>query len=149
MTDGEIQFKPTLQHFVHKWTNHQQRTSSSLSGYYFGHYKCIQHHTEIIQRMFLMMAVIPYCSGLSPKRWEEAVDILTMKKDNICRVHRTCPIPLLEADSNKNVKLILTVISHYAKHKPLFDNEQYGSGQHRPSIHLATNRNTYMTYHSK
>ena len=138
--DGEIQFKPTLQHFVHEWSKRRERTSSSVSGRHFGHYKCIQHHKERIQRMFLTMAVIPYRSGFSPKRWEEAVDILIMKKDNDHRVHRTRPISLLEADSNNNAKLLSTVISCYAEEKQLFANEQYGSRQHRSSIHLATNK---------
>ena len=67
--------------------------------------------------MFLIMAVIPYRSGFSPKRWEEAVDILIMKKDNDHRVHLTCPVPLLEADSNNNAELLSTVILRYAEEK--------------------------------
>ena len=86
------------------------------------------------------MAVLPYCTGLSPKRWGEAVDILIMKTAQDHWVNRTRPIPLLEADSNNNAKLLSTLVSQYAECKGLFANEQYGSRLNRSSIHLATNK---------
>ena len=69
------------------------------------------------------MSNIPNRTGYSPVRWRRAIDVLLLKRQGDHRVHRTRPIPLLEADSNDSYKQLAKYASRLAEDKNLFANE--------------------------
>ena len=84
--------------------------------------------------------MLPFKVGYTPKRWCHAVDKLLLKKELDHRVHRTRPIPLLEADYNDGAKRIAKNIVQYATRHKLLAKEQYGSILHKTATHLDTNK---------
>ena len=50
------------------------------------------------------MANIPYWTGYSVQRWRKVIDVLIVKDPEKYAIHRTRPIPLVEADMNDNSK---------------------------------------------
>ena len=86
------------------------------------------------------MANIPYRTGYSVQRWRKVIDVLIMKDPNNFMVHRTRPIPLVEADMNENSKRMAKDAMVAAEMYDLMANEQYGSRFYRAAIHLATNK---------
>ena len=104
IADEMIPSKFSTHDYVHRWKSRRERTSSSISGRHFGHYKVLHLLPPRYQDIFASMANIPYHTGYSAKRWQKVIDVLIMKKEDDYRVHRTCPIPLKEADANEFYK---------------------------------------------
>ena len=86
------------------------------------------------------MANIPYRIGYSVKCWQKSIDVLIMKDPSNYWVHRTRPVPLVEADMNENYKQMAKDAMVAADIYDLMANEQYGSRLYISVIHLATNK---------
>ena len=95
-----------------------------------------QNDTRIF---FASMANIPYYTRHSLKRWQKVIGVLIMKKEDDCRVHQTQPIPLKEADVNKNTKRMAKDASIIADKYNLLAAKQHGK-LHGNVIHLATTK---------
>ena len=84
------------------------------------------------------MANISYRTGYSIQRCRKVIDVLIMKDPNNFGVHRTRPMPLVEADMNENSKRMAKDAMVAAEMYDLMVNEQYGSRFYIAAIHLAT-----------
>ena len=137
--DNMIPTKFSTQDYVTRWKLRRKRTSSSVSGRYFGHYKMLHILPKRYQDIFASMANIPYHTGYLLKRWQKVIDVLIMKKEGNYRVHRTRPIPLKEADEHDNSKRMSKDASIIADKYNLLADEQYGKF-HGNVINLATTK---------
>ena len=99
-----ISDKFSTKNYIKRWNSRREKTSSSQSGRHFGHYKVQHKLRKQHQDIFAGMANIPYRTGYSVQRWRKVIDVLIMKDPNNFAVHRTRPIPLVEADMNENSK---------------------------------------------
>ena len=111
--------------YAKRWSKCKEQKSSSPSGGHFG-YKCLIRMSNQVQEIFAHMLNIPARTGYSPTRWRKAIDVLLMKNPNDHRVHRTRPIPLLEADGNDSFKLLASQATHLAEEHNLHAPKQYG-----------------------
>jgi len=138
--DNTISDRFTTKNYIKRWKSRREKTSSSQSGRHFGHYKVQSKLRKEHQDIFAGMANIPYRTGYSVQRWRKVIDVLIMKDPNNFMVHRTRPIPLVEADMNENSKRMAKDAMVAAEMYDLMANEQYGSRFYRAAIHLATNK---------
>ena len=138
--DLTISDKFSTKNYIKRWKSRREKTSSSQSGRHFGHYKVQHKLRQQHQDIFAGMANIPYRTGYSVQRWRKVIDVLIMKDQNNFAVHRTRPIPLVEADMNENSKRMARDAMVAAEMYDLIANEQYGSRFYRSAIHLATNK---------
>ena len=134
--DKVIQMSP--QEYADRWSTCREKTSSSPSGRHFGHYKCLHKMSLRTKTIFSVMFNIPARTGYSPIRWQRAIDVLLLKDQDDHRVHRTRPIPLLEADSNDAYKLLASQSNALATKHNLHAPEQYGGKDNTAAIHCAS-----------
>ena len=73
------------------------------------------------------MADIPYKSGMSPARWNKALNVMLEKKKGNFRVDKLRAIVLFEADFNQNNKQLGRETMFTAEDLKLIAQEQYGS----------------------
>lgn len=125
--DNMIPSKLTTLEYVNRWETRRERTSSSISGRNFGHYKVLHQLPKRYQNIFANMANIPHHTGHSSKRWQKVIDVLIMKKEDDYIVHRTRSIPLKEVDANENTKMMVKDACIIAdKYNLLTDDQQIG-----------------------
>ena len=84
------------------------------------------------------MATIPGTVGYSPTRWQKTVAALLLKTEGDYRVHKTRPIPLIEADANHSFKQLARMSYNKAVKYNLLASEQYGSKEDSSASHLSS-----------
>ncbi len=122
--------------FRDSWKKMDERTGSRAL--HFGHFKAACHHEQNIITHFIM-AEIPFRTGYSPKRWQNATNLMILKKAGLYDIDRLRTIVLFEADFNHNNKYYgKAMMDHVIKHGALAK-EQY-SIPGRKAIDHALNR---------
>jgi hypothetical protein len=105
LTDEDmIPVTVSIEDFQAYWKAVKERTSSSMSGLHFGHWKAAALDDELseIHAVFTEIAV---SAGYSPSRWQQGLSVM-LEKTKACRVpEKLRAILLMEADLNFANKL--------------------------------------------
>ena len=86
----------------------KERTSSSLSGIHFSHYKATATSETIANFLAKKIALIGKC-GCPPERWSYGMSVMPEKVAGIALVNKMRAILLMEADFNFHNKLVFGV----------------------------------------
>ena len=126
--------------FVKYWRGARERTSSSLSGRHFGHYKAAAYHTKLAE-IHATVGHLASHSGLCLSRWCKGLTVMLEKEEGNIRVDKLRAILLMEADFNFLNKLLfghrlVKQIEFFHR----FPNELYGSRTALSAILVAINR---------
>ena len=97
--DAGIRTDYKTHHFQGYWNKADEKTSSSISGKHFGHYKAAAKDEEL-SSFHAMIIETSYNAGLPLKRWKFALACLLEKIKGVIRVDKLRAILLLEADFN-------------------------------------------------
>jgi hypothetical protein len=93
-TDGTV----TTVDFVHHWKTVKEKTSSSLSGRHFGHYKAASY-SEILSQLHVDSINLTMSWGHPLSRWKSGVTVLLEKEHGNCYIGKLRTICLLEGIS--------------------------------------------------
>jgi hypothetical protein len=82
----------------------------------------------------------PLQTGYSPRRWQQGIEIMLLKKPNCFHVSKLRAILLFEADFNHNNKRIGRALMHHAESMKWMAPEQYGSRKQLSAIDHCVNK---------
>ena len=105
MTNGDITVTISPETFQHFWRRVKERTSSSLSGIYYGHYKAAALNNELSSFVAKQITLIAR-TGVPPERWSYGLTVMLEKVAGIALVNKLRAILLMEADFNFHNKLV-------------------------------------------
>ena len=110
------------QTYQRSWAKMKEKTSSR--DLHFGHFKTgVQNDTLL--KLHYELAEIPFRTGYSPVRWQEATQLMILKKLGLIDVDRLRTLVLYEADFNHNNKFLgKSMMTHMQRHSFLAK-EQY------------------------
>ena len=103
--EGEVSIAISQDDYQYYWKRIKERTSSSLSGIHFGHYKSIAHDDDLSKLMARKLSLTTL-TGASPERWARGLSVMLEKIAGVAMVNKLRAILLLEADFNFCNKLI-------------------------------------------
>ena len=133
---GEV----TRDQFVYCWRSAREKTSSSISGRHFGHYKAASRSTHLseLHASFLHVASL---SGICLQRWAKGLTVMIEKIDGNIRVDKLRALLLMEADFNSLNKLIFSsrMVKGMESTKRIPE-ELFGSRKLLSAIQVAVNR---------
>ena len=126
--------------FIKYWKGARERTSSSLSGRHFGHYKAAAQHHKLAE-IHASIAHIASTTGHCLTRWCKGLTVMLEKEAGNIRVDKLRAILLMEADFNFVNKLLfghrlVKQIESFNR----FPDELYGSRSSLTAILVAINR---------
>jgi len=98
------------------------------------------NHNQELRELGVSMAKIPLQAGVTPRRWQQSINVMLEKVAGLNQVDKLHIIHLFEADFNANNKWLGHVIMKKAESKQLLDNEQYGSQKMRSAIAQCLNK---------
>jgi hypothetical protein len=133
--------------FKRSWGKMKEKTSSR--DLHFGHFQTGVQHDDILH-LHYNLAEIPYRTGYSPKRWQQATQLMILKKPGLTDVERLRTLVLFEADFNHNNKFFgKSVMNHMQKHS-LVAKEQYSAPGKKCIDHVLNRRLLFdVTRYSK
>ena len=126
----------TLQDYRCSWKRARENTSSGALHY--GHFKACADHPLLSWSNYLLVE-IPFTSGYIPTRWQQATDVMLLKKEGNHALEKLRTIVLYEADFNMQNKVIGRQSMSTALHSHQIAPEQYSRPQ-RSAIDHALNR---------
>ena len=103
--DGEISIVISQEDYQYYWKRVKERTSSSISGLHFGHYKSIAYDDDLSRLLAKKFSLIVQ-TGAGPERWARGLSVMLEKIAGVALVNKLRAILLLEADFNFCNKLI-------------------------------------------
>jgi len=126
--------------FCAHWKRARERTSSSISGLHFGHYKAAAKSTDLAH-LHARFTQLVFMTGISLSRYQSGLQIILEKKPGAINIDLLRAILLIEADFNAAMKLLIghRMICNAIKHKgiPL---ECFGSRPGHTAIQVSLNR---------
>ena len=122
--------------FSESWKKMNERTSSRQL--HFGHFKACSKKTAL-NGVNYVLAEVPFQSGYSPERWNNATDVMILKKAGLYDVEKLRTNVLYEADFNHNNKWLGRKMMSNACEQNKIAVEQY-SIPGKKSIDHALNR---------
>ena len=126
---GGIDSTVTPDDFRYFWRRVKERTSSSLSGIHFGHYKAAASSETITNFLAKKITLVGKC-GCPPERWSYGMTVMLEKVAGIAMVNKLRAILLMEADFNFHNKLVFGVrMIAEARAKGLIHPEQFAEKQ--------------------
>ena len=105
MGAGEINITVSAEDFQHYWRRMKKRTSSSISGVHFCHYKAAGHSDFLSEMHALKLSIITK-TGSAPKRRGRGLSVMLKKIAGVALVTKLRSILLMEADFNCHNRLI-------------------------------------------
>eukprot|EP00957_Ditylum_brightwellii_P212126 15366999-Ditylum_brightwellii.AAC.1 len=105
MLDGLTNVDISLENYKSLLKVQNESTSSSPSGWHYGHYKAVIDHDNLCLVHARMMS-IPWLAGFTPTRWERAIDCMLEKDPVNPMIDRLWLIVIVEADMNATLKII-------------------------------------------
>jgi hypothetical protein len=96
---NRISCEITRQDFQHHWRRSRERTSSSVSGLHYGHYKAASH-SELLSEIHALMTELAVTGGTPLARWENGLSAMLEKTKGVIQVDKLRAILLMEADFN-------------------------------------------------
>ena len=126
--------------FIQFWKGAREKTSSSLSGRHFGHYKAASH-SHNLSEIHASFQHVASKSGIQLQRWAKGLTVMLEKIEGNTKVDKLRAILLMEADFNKINKLLFghRMIKQSEKEKRIPD-EAYGSRASLDGKLVAVNR---------
>lgn len=94
------------QDFQRYWRRAKERTSSSVSGLHFGHYKAAAS-SAYLSELHSFFTEIVFRTGYPLKRWQQGLQVILEKKPGVILVSKLRAILLMEADFNFGNKLFV------------------------------------------
>jgi hypothetical protein len=125
--------------FIQSWTKVKEHTASGKSNLHFGHFMAGCKHSQI-GRIESTMANFPLRSGYSPKRWQQGIEVMLLKKKDNFHVSKLRAILLFEADFNHNNKRLGRSLMKHAELNDWLAPEQYGSRKQLSAIDHCLNK---------
>ena len=110
--------------FQKSWSKMKEKTSSR--DLHFGHFKTGVENDAILQ-LHYELAEIPFRTGYSPVRWQEASQLMILKKLGLIDVERLRTLVLYEADFNHNNKFLGKAMMEHMQHNSFLAKEQYSA----------------------
>jgi hypothetical protein len=129
----------SLERYTTAWKRVREQTSSSPFSPHIGHYKAALFNHEL-HLLHSRMAWLPYITGFSPKRWQQAVGVVIYKQPENINMDRMRGIQLFAADYNLNNKILGREMMAHAERQGLVAPEQYGSRKGHSAIAHALNK---------
>jgi len=117
----------------------KERTTSSLSGAHFGHYKA-GTFSELINSIHTALLAIPLKTGYSYHRWKKGINVMLEKSPGNFQADKLWIILLFKADFNQLNKFVGRKMMHHAEQYGLVAGEQYGSRHGHSSITQSLNK---------
>lgn len=99
-----ISLEISPQDFTRHWKRASKKTSSSILGRHFGHYRAAGTDNTLAA-LHAKMCEIPYSKGYALQRWTHALTVMPEKEPGILDVEKLRAILLLEANFNLIDKL--------------------------------------------
>ena len=96
---NRISCEITRQDFQQHWRKSRERTSSSLSGLHYGHYKAAAQ-SDLLSEMHAIMTELAVTGGAPLARWESGLSVMLEKMKGVIQVDKLRAILLMEADFN-------------------------------------------------
>ena len=136
----QIPISVTCTDFQDYWKGCREKTSSSMSGRHFGHYKAASF-SNYLSEIHASMGHITLHSGTYLSRWTKGLSVMLEKIEGVIRVDKLRAILLMEADFNFYNKLIFghRMILKLELHNR-FPLELYGSRGNMSADKIAVNR---------
>lgn len=103
---GGVELEITRGDFQRYWKGVKERTSSSMSGQHFGHYKSAAHCDELSE-FHAMFTQVVSSRGRPLRRWSVGLSAMLLKKAGVYLVSKLRAILLMEADFNFQNKLYI------------------------------------------
>jgi hypothetical protein len=130
----------TKEDFQVYWRKTKERTSSSISGLHYGHYKAAASNDYLSEIHALMTELA--VTGASPlARWEMGLSCMIEKVAGVIKVEKLRAILLMEADFNFfNGLMFAKRMMHQAEEQERIPLECYGSRKNYEAIDVAVNR---------
>jgi hypothetical protein len=130
----------TKEDFQKYWKKTKERTSSSISGLHYGHYKAAASNDTLSEIHALMTELA--VTGASPfARWEKGLSCMLEKKAGVIKVDKLRAILLMEADFNFfNGLMFAGRMMHQAEANERIPLECYGSRKNHEAVEIAVNR---------
>jgi len=91
--------------FISYWHRARERTSSSLLGAHFSHYKAAAS-SLFLAEIHVLMTQLPYTVAYTPRRWQAGLQVVLQKKAGVIHVDRLRAILLFEGDFNFGNKVL-------------------------------------------
>ena len=130
MTNGDVTITITPEEFQYFWKRVKERTSSSLSGIHYGHYKAAAHSDRISSFLAKKITLISR-TGCPPERWSYGLTVMLEKIAGLALVSKLRAILLMEADFNMHNKLIFGKrMLDRARAEGIIPPEQYSDKEH-------------------
>ena len=141
---GRVSDRITPEDWKGAWAKQKERTSSSVSGIHFGHYKAAIQD-ERLCKIDADMADIAFTSGFVTSRWKRSVDIMIPKKVKSSDVKDLRIIVLYEADYNTINKIISKRTMRHAESNGTIPIEHEGGRKNRKAINHPVNKSLTIT----
>jgi hypothetical protein len=129
----------SLEEFIKGWTHTREHTASGRSTLHFGHFISACKHSQL-STLEQTMAEFPLRVGYSPKRWQQGIEVMLLKRQNCFHVSKLRAILLFEADYNHNKKNIGRKLMQHAEKYQWIAPEQYGSRKALSAIDHCLNK---------
>ena len=135
-----ISAKITICDFKRYWKKAKEKTSSSMSGLHFGHYKCAVD-SPLLTAIHTVFLHITINKGIPLKRWSSGLSVMLEKIKGNINVEKLRGILLMEADYNFINKLLLGVrVMRAVEHRKAIPEELAGSRKLHEAVEVALNR---------
>ena len=122
------------------WKKAKERTSSSVSGLHFSHYKSAAD-SDRMSEIHAIMTHMASNSGVPLVRWTKGLSCMLEKEKGVCIVDKLRAILLMEADFNFGNKLLFGHrLMKQMENTGDIPAEQHGSRNAHRSIEVALNR---------
>jgi hypothetical protein len=137
---NRISCEITRQDFQQHWRRAKERTSSSLSGLHYGHYKAAAT-SNYLSEIHALMTELAVTGGTPFERWQSGLSVMLEKKKGVIQVDKLRAILLMEADFNfYNGLMFAKRMMERAELNNWIPREIYGGRKNHEAIEVAMNR---------
>ena len=114
--------KRTPDEFKRSWKAMKEKTGTH--SIHFGHFiaACKHDHTLLVH---YIMAEIPFRTGHSPRRWQQATNVMILKKSGLFDIERLRTLCLFQADFNHNNKFLGSQLMKHSVSNDMIAHEQF------------------------
>ena len=135
-----------VEDFHSYWRGAREKTSSSMSGRHFGHYKAAVL-SPIISKVHASVGHICSVNGIYLSRWTSGLSVMLEKIEDVIKVDKLRAILLMEADFNFLNKLHFGHrLVHQCETNKRFPEELYGGRGNRDAGVVSVNRRLSIDY---
>ena len=148
LSDKEIPFQLTYEHFKTFIAKSKETTSASPSTRHYGHYKTLLTRSEHILQSIFSILSLSLKFGTILDRWKKTVTTLLCKDNNTPYIHRLRPIHIIEVELQFVSKCYWgkLLITH-SENKGYLTDSQYGGRRSRQAQSSVLNSVLTFDYH--